>query len=140
MQYFLSMNGQLIGPMTAQQVMAYNVNPNTQVSTNGYDWQPLFRFPELMQFYHSSREAQIREDGDSKKTLCGIMALLFGFLGIQYFVIGKVAGGFITILLSILTCWLWKIVTFIQGIMILCMSESEFRRKYINTTSTLPLF
>lgn len=126
--------------MTPQQVMAYDVNPNTQVSTDGCNWQPLYRFPELMLLYHNRQAAEMQQQGDSKKTLCGIMALLFGGLGIQYFVIGKVAGGFITILLTCITCGLWEILTFIQGIMILCMSDSEFRRKFINTPSTLPLF
>lgn len=77
---------------------------------------------------------------NSKKTLCGIMALLFGWLGIQYFIVGKVGGGFLTILLTIVTCGLWEILTFIQGIMMLCMSDQEFRRKYIDSTSVLPLF
>ena len=67
------------------------------------------------------------------------MAMCSGGLGVQYFVMGKTAAGLITILLTIVTCGLWEIVTLIQGIMMLCMTESDFKRKYIDSTSTLPL-
>ena len=76
----------------------------------------------------------------NKKIICGILAILVGSLGVHYFVMGKVAGGFITILLSVVTCGLWSIVMLIQGIMILCMSNEDFKRKYLDSTSTLPLF
>lgn len=49
MQYYLKMRGQVIGPMNPSQVMAYNVNPNIAVSTDGIYWSPLYTFPELMQ-------------------------------------------------------------------------------------------
>lgn len=141
MQYFVSMNGRPVGPMSPHQVMAYNPTPNTMVSLDGYNWQPLYTFPELMQMLQNSGYNQYRNaEVESKKTLCGIMALLFGTLGIQYFILGKVAGGFITILLSVITCGGWGIITFIQGIIILCMSDSEFKRKFVDSTSTLPLF
>lgn len=76
----------------------------------------------------------------SKKTLAGIMALLFGALGVQYFVIGKVGAGLLTILLSCLTCGAWELITFIQGIVILCMNDDDFERKYLNPNKTFPLF
>lgn len=139
MEYFLSINGQIIGPMTAQQVFSYNVNTSTQVSTDGYNWQPLYTFPELMEIQHRRAAMPVR-DADSKRILCGIMAILLGGLGVQYFILNKAAGGFITILLTLVTCGAWEIITLIQGIMMLCMSDSEFRRKYVDSTSTLPLF
>lgn len=78
--------------------------------------------------------------GDSRKLVCGILALLIGGFGIQYFLIGKTTAGIINILLSIVTCGLWTIVNFVQGIMILCMSEEEWRRKFVDSTSTFPVF
>lgn len=77
---------------------------------------------------------------ESKKTLCGIMAIVLGGFGVQYFIIDKPKAGLLTILLSIVTCGVWCILTFIQGIMILCMSEEEFQRKFVHSTSILPLF
>lgn len=147
MQYYVSMNGHPVGPMTPHQVISYNPTQNTMVSVDGYNWQPLYTFPELMQLLHQAGGytgggggGYSNSDVQSKKTICGIMALLFGTLGIQYFILGKVAGGFITILLTIVTCGLWSILMFVQGIMMLCMSDAEFKRKYMDSTSTLPLF
>lgn len=153
MAYYIKMQGQVIGPMDPQQLMAYNVNPNVAISKDGIYWSPLYTFPELMQLYQQTRnnngyagnnyggyQQMSPSEVSSKKTLCGIMALLFGTLGIQYFILGKVGGGFITILLSLITCGLWEIVVFIQGIMMLCMSDQDFKRKYIDSTSVLPLF
>ncbi|MDE6392329.1 MAG: hypothetical protein K2L59_03560 [Muribaculaceae bacterium] len=140
MQYFIRINSQVIGPMMAHQIFAYDVNPNVAVSTDGIDWRPLYAFPELMQIYQTRRTDYDNSEISSKKTLCGIMALLFGSLGVQYFILGKTAGGFITILLSLITCGAWATITFIQGIVMLCMSDADFKRKYIDSTSTLPLF
>lgn len=136
MQYFLAINGRVIGPMNAHQVFAYDVNANSSISTDGTSWNALYTYPELMEMLRGKVDAQT----DSKRILCGIMAMLFGYLGVQYFIMGKVGAGFITILLSVVTCGTWEIITFIQGIMMLCMSDSEFKRKYIDSTSTLPLF
>lgn len=141
MQYYINLNGQTIGPMNEEQMMAYPVNGNTPVSREGGDWQPLYLFPELMQRLQAKGgSAYNNSDISSKKTLCGILAILVGTLGVQYFVLGKTAGGLITILLSLVTCGAWGIVTLVQGILMLCMSDQEFEQKYINSTSTLPLF
>lgn len=136
MNYFLSIEGRVVGPMTPYQVLAYNVNPNTHVSTDGINWKPLYAFPELMEIYNN-RQAQ---SNDSKRILCGVLAIFLGYLGIQYFIIGKTSAGIYTILLSLVTCGAWEIVTLIQGILMLCMSDAEFDRKYVNTPSSFPLF
>lgn len=81
MQYFIRINNQVIGPMFAHQVFAYDVNPNTAVSTDGVNWRPLYTFPELMQIYYGQTTGLTDEEVRSKKTLCGIMAMLFGSLG-----------------------------------------------------------
>lgn len=139
--YYITLNNQTVGPMSVEQMMAYPVTAETPVSRDGGSWMPLYTFPELMSaMQYSGRSQNADVEVSSKKTLCGIMAILLGTLGIQYFVIGKTAGGFITILLSIVTCGLWEVVTLIQGIMMLCMSNADFKRKYIDSTSTLPLF
>ncbi|MBD5329183.1 MAG: DUF4339 domain-containing protein [Bacteroides sp.] len=140
MQYYINLNGQTIGPMNIDQMMAYPVNSNTPVSRDGGDWQPLYAFPELMQRIQYKGSGAYNSDISAKKTLCGILAILVGTLGVQYFVLGKTAGGLITILLSLVTCGAWGIVTLVQGILMLCMSDQDFEQKYINSTSTLPLF
>lgn len=143
MHYYLNIQGSNVGPMTREQVVAYNVTPDTPVSKDGGPWAPLYTYPELMQIYqdHKNRvNAMGNSTLSSQKTLCGLMAILFGTLGVQYFILGKVSGGLITILLSLVTCGAWGIVTLIQGIMMLCMTDDDFKRKYVDSTSTLPLF
>ena len=82
------------------------------------------------------------DSGPSGKSrgVAGLLAILIGTLGIHYFYCGKTGGGFICILLSIVSCGLWGIVTLIQGIMMMTMRSDEFERKYIYSTSTMPLF
>lgn len=140
MQYYIFINGAPVGPMTVQQLFAYNINQNTNVSTDGVNWRPLFTYPDLML---AMRQNGIRyEDSDisNKKLLCGILAIVLGCLGIQYFLVGKTWGGILTILLSLITCGAWPVITLIQGILMLCMTDEEFKRKYIDSTSVLPLF
>lgn len=139
--YYITLNNQTIGPMSADQMMAYPVSQDTPVSRDGGAWQPLYTYPELMERYQRSGKVAAGDaEISSKKTLCGIMAIILGGLGVQYFVLGRVGAGFLTILLMVVTCGLWEIVTLIQGIMMLCMTDADFKRKYIDSTSTLPLF
>lgn len=141
MQYYIRINNQVIGPMYANQVLAYDVNPNVAVSQDGIDWRPLYTFPELMQLLQQQGSRQVTDNEvNSKKVLCGIMAMLFGSLGVQYFILGKTAAGFISILLCLVSCGLWSTIMFIQGIVMLCMSDADFKRKYMDSTSTYPLF
>lgn len=139
--YYIVLNNQTIGPMNMDQLMAYPVDANTPVSRDGGEWRPLYNFPELMEAYQrSGRAVATRNEVSSKKTLCGILAIVIGGLGVQYFVLGRVGAGFLTILLTLITCGLWEILMLIQGIMMLCMSDEDFKRKYIDSTSALPLF
>lgn len=139
--FFLTIEGRTVGPMTEQQIFSYDVNRDTPVCKDGKNWAPLFTYPELMEKLNEKEMSEINdEEVSSKKTLCGIMAIVFGEFGVQYFCLGRVGAGFLTILLSIITCGLWGVVTFIQGIMMLCMSNLEFKKKYIDSTSALPLF
>lgn len=141
MHYYINLNGTSVGPMTKEQMMSYNVSNDTPVSKDGGPWQPMYTYPELMEAYHQSGKAMAaNQEIQNKKLICGILAILVGTLGVQYFVLGKVSGGFITILLSLVTCGLWGIVVLIQGIMMLCMSDADFKAKYIDSTSVLPLF
>lgn len=72
--------------------------------------------------------------------VAALLTIFLGGLGIQYFYLGKVAGGLITILLTIVTCSIWSIITLIQGIMMLCMDNRSFCQKFVESKSTMPLF
>lgn len=146
MLYYILINNEPIGPMTASQMCAYNVNPNTQVSAEGGEWRPLYSYPELMaainERQHKPQNAGGNGDSvtEGTKTACGILALLIGGIGLQYFLVGKTTGGIINIALTAVTCGLWSIINFIQGILILCMSFDEWRRKWVDSDSTFPIF
>lgn len=58
----------------------------------------------------------------------------------QYFYIGKNIAGILCIIISLVTCGLWQVVTFVQGILMLLMSDEEFNRKFLYTQSKFPLF
>jgi len=72
--------------------------------------------------------------------VAALLAILLGTFGIQYFYLGKAMAGLITIVLSIVTCGLWGVVMLIQGILMFCITNAQFREKYVLSTSTLPLF
>ncbi len=143
MQYFISLNRQTLGPMSAQQVMAYPVTASTQVCTeNDYTWKPLYNFPELMELMFAregSRRAEVYNSGKDR-VVAGVLALLLGGLGAQYFYLGKISAGFITIILSLVSCGLWSTVMFVQGIYMLTLTPEQFDMKYTCSTSNYPLF
>lgn len=72
--------------------------------------------------------------------VAALLAILLGGLGAQYFYLGRVSAGIISIIITICTCGLWEIVTLIQGIMMFCMTNAQFRQKYVTTISSFPVF
>lgn len=164
--WYLIYNGSQVGPMTEEQLLAYHPTPDTMVWQEGMqEWQPLYTIPTLMQklnnphsggsasgsaqpagYSTNAHPSQVPNYNQSAhvapkdKTAAGVLAILLGWLGIQYFYLGKVGGGFICLLLSIVTCGLWSIVTLIQGIMMLTMTQEEFNAKYVYSDSVFPLF
>lgn len=153
MRYYIIYNGQQVGPMTREQLLSYGLNPNSSVWTEGMpQWVPAYTIPELMEIMPAATESAgtvpppysvntpAYADTSGKRIAAGILAILIGTLGVQYFYIGKVGGGLLTILLSLVTCGLWGVITFVQGILMLTMTDQEFDRKFVNSTSVLPLF
>ena len=153
--WYILYNGQQIGPMTRENIRAYNPSRDTMVWREGMaNWQPLYTVPELMEIINGmpptpglKPEPGVMPPGTpmntyspKSKTTAGILAILLGGLGVQYFYLGKVGGGFLCILLSLVTCGLWEILTLVQGIMMLTMTDQEFNQKYVFTHKTLPLF
>ncbi len=74
------------------------------------------------------------------KVTAGLLAIFLGYLGIQYFYLGKTSAGLISILLSLCTCGVWSVVTFIQGIVMLTMTDEVFDAKYVSNDVTFPVF
>lgn len=150
-------NGQQMGPMDKMQLLNYGLNPTSQVWHEGMEqWAQAYTVPELMSLLPINSGAQTQpiagqyggvpynqypgQMSTKSKVAAGVLAILLGGLGVQYFYLGKVGGGFICLLLTIVTCGLWEIVTFIQGIMMLTMTDQQFEMKYVYTDKTFPLF
>ena len=65
---------------------------------------------------------------ESKRVLCGVLAILLGYLGIHKFVLGQTAAGIIMILL---TCvGISPIIGLIEGIIYLTKSDEDFIQTY----------
>ncbi len=72
--------------------------------------------------------------------IAALLAIFLGGLGIHYFYLGKTNAGIISIILTVVTCGLWQTVMFIQGIVMLCMTNAQFREKFVDTDKAFPLF
>lgn len=93
------------------------------------------------------------EEIKSKQTTAGILALLLGWLGIQYFYLGKTQAGvlvlvsqIVVMIISLVTCgigaflYIIYVIFIVQGIMMLTMDPKVFKEKYIDSTNSFPLF
>jgi len=74
---------------------------------------------------------------DKSKIVAGLLAIFLGTLGIHKFYLGRTGWGVAYLLISILGIVLLaiptliiSIVAFIEGIILLCMSDEKFAEKY----------
>ncbi|MDE5940932.1 MAG: TM2 domain-containing protein [Muribaculaceae bacterium] len=122
---------------TAQNQYGYGANGQNggwqQGYNNNLNQQPYYDYDRNNAFDSYGPEGKSRG-------VAGLLAIFLGGLGVQYFYLGKTTAGIITIILSFISCGIWQIITLIQGILMLCMSNAEFYRKYVQTNSTFPLF
>lgn len=135
--------------MRDNELMAYRPTPETLVWRQGMaEWKPLYNFPELMSKLNRSTTPPpyprgvetVYSTSGKDKVAAGVLAILLGEFGVQYFYIGKIGGGFICLLLTIVTLGLWSIVSLVQGILMLTMTQEQFDEKYVLTPKVFPLF
>lgn len=125
--------------MTREQVASYPVTPETPVCDSvTQTWKPLYNYPELMELIRGNVQRPGISDKD--KVVCGVLAILLGSFGAQYFYLNKIGGAFICIGLTLITCGGWSLISFIQGIVMLTMTQPQFEQKYVFSTSTFPIF
>ena len=101
------------------------------------------KIPENVEFCPNCGDKNVAKDSISAKKdkmVAALFAMFLGSLGIQYFYLGKSTAGILTIVISLCTCGIWGIVMFVQGILMLMMSDSDFEAKYVNTEKSFPLF
>ena len=67
----------------------------------------------------------------SNRVLCGVLAILFGWLGVHRFILGDTGGGILRIVISIVTCTAGgSLIGLIEGIIYLTKSDEEFVQIY----------
>lgn len=135
------------GHQSAQWQQSQQWQSNQQQGQPGQQWQQGQQGQQWQQGQQGQQWQQPNYAGNfyvsnsgKDKVAAGILAILLGGLGVQYFYIGKIGAGFITLLLSFVTCGLWSVITLVQGILMLTMTQQEFDQKYVYSTSTFPLF
>lgn len=67
---------------------------------------------------------------ENKKVLAGVLALIFGYLGVHKFVLGYTKEGIIQLILSGVSCGVAGIIPFIEGIIYLTKSDEDFYQTY----------
>lgn len=67
---------------------------------------------------------------ESKRIIAGILAIVIGSLGVHKFVLGYTREGLLQILLTVITCGVGSIVSFIEGIIYLTKTDEEFYQTY----------
>jgi TM2 domain-containing membrane protein YozV len=68
---------------------------------------------------------------ESKRVLTGVLAILFGWLGVHRFILGDTTGGILRIVISVVTCTFGgSIIGLIEGIIYLTKSDAEFIQIY----------
>jgi len=125
-----------------QQPQQQYQQPQQQQQPQPQYQQPYGQQQQYQQPYAQQPQYAYGAPGGSgkSKTTAGILGLLLGGLGVHYFYIGKPGGGLLCLLLTVVTCGLWGILTLVQCIMMLTMSQEEFDQKYVYTEKTFPLF
>jgi TM2 domain-containing membrane protein YozV len=67
---------------------------------------------------------------ENKKIIAGVLAILFGYLGIHKFVLGYTQEGIVQLVIGVVTCGIGGIIGFIEGIIYLTKSDEEFYQTY----------
>ena len=63
---------------------------------------------------------------ESKRIVCGVLAILLSGLGIHRFILGDVVGGILRILITLATCGFGSLIGLIEGIIYLTKSDADF--------------
>lgn len=70
------------------------------------------------------------EQQENKKVLAGVLAILLGGFGVHKFILGYTKEGLIQIAITLVTCGMGSLLSFIEGIIYLTKSDEEFYQTY----------
>lgn len=83
----------------------------------------------LSDFTDSAKEA-FGGDGENKKMIAGVLAIVLGSFGVHKFILGYTKEGIIQIIATVVTCGFAGIIGLIEGIIYLTKSDEEFYNTY----------
>lgn len=108
----------------------------------GYRQQQGYQQPYCRPYVEDTKNNAFNCGPEGKcRGVYAILAMVLGSLGLHYFYCNKIGGGILTIVLVCVTCGAWAVLPIIQGIVALwSMTNEEFDRKFITSTSFFPLF
>ena len=81
------------------------------------------------------------DDGPEGKSrgVAMLLAIFTGSLGLHYFYLGKTTGGIVYLIITLFSCGtVTGLLGLIQGIIMLGMTNEEFRRHYVLNPSSMP--
>ena len=117
---------------------AYNQQYNQQHGYQQQGYQQSYTRPYVESTINNAFNCG--PEGKSRGIFC-LLALVAGSIGLHYFYINKVTAAILTIVLTIVTCGCWAIISILQGIIILWNhTNEEFDRKFVASNSSFPLF
>lgn len=82
------------------------------------------------EFTKNAKETFDNSNGENKKILAGVLALLLGTLGVHKFILGYNKEGIIQLIATFITCGIAGIIPFIEGIIYLTKTDEEFYNTY----------
>ncbi|SEA13690.1 TM2 domain-containing protein [Bizionia paragorgiae] len=82
------------------------------------------------EFATNAKETFDNNNGENKKILAGVLALLLGTLGVHKFILGYNKEGIIQLIATFVTCGIAGIIPFIEGIIYLTKTDEEFYNTY----------
>lgn len=146
MSYYININGQAYGPMTAEQLFdTYNPAPTASISEDTTSWKALVDYPELMEIFNKKNQpAEAKKEVN--KTTFAILAWLLGAFGGQWWYAGKKTQALYAMGLylgvTILTCGFGSVIcilNLVMAIKVFTASDEEFKAKYLDNEKKLIL-
>ncbi|MGS2739648.1 TM2 domain-containing protein [Sinomicrobium sp. M5D2P17] len=77
-----------------------------------------------------TREKLVMRKRRNKRLLAGILAILLGAFGVHKFVLGYIKEGIVQLVFTMITFGFGGLISLVEGILYLAMSDEEFYRTY----------
>ena len=114
----------------------------------GTEFSPAYNqgYQQGFQQGYNSASGNVFDSGPSGRSrgVAALLAIFLGALGIHYFYLGKKTAGIVFLIIAILSCCILTAVTsvlaFIQGIIMLTLTQEQFEQKYVYCPQSVPLF